>query len=511
MSGNCHFCQLCINSPAYCSFDSLYAHINLVHGNDPSFKLRCELTPLCGSIYTTLPSYKSHIYKNHRELISKSLDKEDIVSPSKDYSNNSFTFSYADDYPCEYETTNNDDNETFQSTTEYDEEMEVDYPLFMQTILEHDGEAFDMKKFRKYYTGFLLELREQHLLSQNIITSITSNLSVLFNIVLKIIKSTGIDGNEPTAAVVPIIKVEEIINQTIYTIEGAAKNEYQFINSCKEFFHYEEPRKIQLNETGDCGYIIPIKKSIQNFLNKPDVIDLLVKNTNETILKTKKDKDLLLTYRNGTAAAANESLEKNINSFLLQLYSDEVSVTNPIGPKKDEKKLLLFYYILDDLPPIIRSLLNSIGLLGICLSKLLNNQSHRRKYFEAMINDLNELQTKGLTVSTCTGRLYFAFNLIAADNLEANDLGGFQKNFSNGYFCRMCFISYIYKSIPLTEISFLSRSERSHEIHLNQVLQLNNSIFGITGRSDFSGLIGFHPVKSLPLDIMHDFSEGELH
>ncbi|CAF4739506.1 unnamed protein product, partial [Rotaria sp. Silwood2] len=159
------------------------------------------------------------------------------------------------------------------------------------------------------------------------------------------------------------------INQIIRTIEGAAKNEYQFIKSCKEFFQYEEPHKIELNESGDCDYIIPIKKSIQNFLNKPDVIDLLVKNTNETTLTAKKDKDLLLIYRDGTAAATNKSLEKNINSFLLQLYSDEVSVTNPIGPKQDEKKLSLFYYILYDLPPIIRSLLNSVSLFGICLSK----------------------------------------------------------------------------------------------------------------------------------------------
>ncbi|CAF3871786.1 unnamed protein product [Rotaria sp. Silwood1] len=128
-----------------------------------------------------------------------------------------------------------------------------------------------------------------------------------------------------------------------------------------------------------------------------------------------------------------------------------------------------------------------------------------------MINDLNELQTQRLTLSTGTGRLHFAFNLLAADNLAANDLGGFQKNFNNGYFCRMCNISYTYKSIPLTDISFLLRSEKSYESYLNQVLQSKNSIFGITRHSDFSNLIAFHPIRSLPFDIMHDFSEGKLH
>ena len=508
MSENSYFCQLCSSTSAYYSFDALYSHINLVHGNHPSFKLRCELTPLCGSIYRTLASYKSHIYKHHRDLISKSLDKVDTLSRSNDDSNNDYTFCYADDDDFEPETINNQNDDNFELVNEYDEETELDYPLFTETTLAHDQELFSVKKFQKYYTRFLLELREHHLLSQNIVSSITSSLSVLFNIVLHIIKQTGSDTSTTASAVIPIVKVEETIKQTIKIIEDSATNEYKFLKSCKEFFQYEEPHKLEFNTSGEYGYIIPIKKSIQNFLNKPEVIDFLVKNTNETILASEKDRDLLLTYRDGTAAAANESLNKNRNSFLLQLYNDEVSVTNPIGPKKDEQKLSLFYYILDDLPPIIRSLLNSIGLIGICISRFLNNPSHRHIFFDAMINDLNELQTKGLTLSSFTGRLHFAFDLMAADNLAANDLGGFQKNFNNGYFCRMCYISYAYKSIPLTDISFLIRSKPSHENYLNRMLQSNNSIFGINRRSDFSNLIAFHPIKSLPFDIMHDFSEG---
>ena len=88
MNGNCYFYHLCINSPEYCSFDSLYRHINFAHGNDPSFKVRCVLTPLCDSIYRTLSSYESHICKHYRELISKLLDK-DIFSLSNDDTNNS--------------------------------------------------------------------------------------------------------------------------------------------------------------------------------------------------------------------------------------------------------------------------------------------------------------------------------------------------------------------------------------------------------------------------------------
>lgn len=88
------------------------------------------------------------------------------------------------------------------------------------------------------------------------------------------------------------------------------KNEYKFIKSCKEFFEYEEPCKLEINESGEYGHIIQIKKSIQHFLNKPDVADLLIRNANETKLASKEDQDLLLTFHDGTAATANPSLKK---------------------------------------------------------------------------------------------------------------------------------------------------------------------------------------------------------
>ncbi|CAF2123915.1 unnamed protein product [Rotaria magnacalcarata] len=141
---------------------------------------------------------------------------------------------------------------------------------------------------------------------------------------------------------IPVSEIEEIFKQIAETLQNVAKNEYQFINSCKEFFQFEEPKKVQFNEAGDCGYIVPIKNSIKQFLNKPDAINLLITNKNETISSTKRDTDLLLTYCDGVAASSNKLLHKNKSSFLLQLYSDDISVTNPLGPKKDEKNCLCF-------------------------------------------------------------------------------------------------------------------------------------------------------------------------
>ncbi|CAF4732356.1 unnamed protein product, partial [Rotaria magnacalcarata] len=73
----------------------------------------------------------------------------------------------------------------------------------------------------------------------------------------------------------------------------------------------------------------------------------------------------MLTYRDGTAAQDNPSLKIHPNSFLIQFYTDGIGIANPIGPKKDEYKLTLFYFVLEDLP----------DLVGICPTKYLSLQT----------------------------------------------------------------------------------------------------------------------------------------
>ncbi|CAF2909347.1 unnamed protein product [Rotaria sp. Silwood2] len=137
----------------------------------------------------------------------------------------------------------------------------------------------------------------------------------------------------------------------------------------------------------------------------------------------------MLTYRDGTVAQDNPSLKLYPDSFLIQLYTDGIRVTNTIGPKKDDHKLQLYYFVLEDLPDVVRSMLQSMGLVEICSTKYLSSQTNRIKYFEPIVKDLNYLQATGLTVMTFNGRLHFVFILLAADHLVSNDIGGFQRNF----------------------------------------------------------------------------------
>ncbi|CAF2790246.1 unnamed protein product [Rotaria sp. Silwood2] len=83
----------------------------------------------------------------------------------------------------------------------------------------------------------------------------------------------------------------------------------------------------------------------------------------------------MLTYRDGTAAQDNPSLKLYPDSFLIQLYTDGIRVTNTIGPKKDDHKLKLYYFVLEDLPDAVRSMLQSMGLVGIYSTNIYHHKA----------------------------------------------------------------------------------------------------------------------------------------
>lgn len=54
-----------------------------------------------------------------------------------------------------------------------------------------------------------------------------------------------------------------------------------------------------------------------------------------------------------------------ISTLEIILYSDEIELCNAIGTRVKQFKLLLFYYIIGNLPKIYRSVLNAINLYAV--------------------------------------------------------------------------------------------------------------------------------------------------
>ena len=106
------------------------------------------------------------------------------------------------------------------------------------------------------------------------------------------------------------------------------------------------------------------------------------------------DDDLMFSLRE-----ANFGAQLDDGSHLIQLYVDDISLTNPIGPRKDRHKMTMVYYLVEDIPAKFRSLVQSINLLAIAPSHSLKERGNFSSDSISHSSTIpNALQADGLTI-----------------------------------------------------------------------------------------------------------------
>ncbi|CAF1474991.1 unnamed protein product [Adineta steineri] len=507
MSTDIFLCNICKTDRSFNKFPEYFRHITLYHANEPNFKLTCNLSDSCGVMYKTFTAYKTHIHRYHKSLLNSSFeqrgnnDTDDI---------NQLSFLQPDTTAdCSTIYDNNEDNIIY--TDLMDDNPDDKWNIFKTNNSFDDGKI-NLNTVHQQYTRFLLEMREEHILPQTVIQSITTHIVNLFDIIIELVeeqaKQENLAEQQPTAASISIDGLRKTIKKIEQAITLSTRNEYQFLQSCKKFFDYSPPVENILSSNqskNEQSYYIPIKHSLKKILQKDEMIPLLVENIRSQATLNHSDRDLMFSFRDGIKG---EKINKQ--SFLIQLYVDGIGVTNPLGSKKDQHKLTLVYFALEDIPDIFRSTLQCINLASICYTRYLNNNEKLKKFYEPIVQDLNDLQNTGLVINTFNSQILFTFTTIAADNLAAHEVAGFQLNFNAGHFCRRCMVSYENRLIPLTDIHFIHRNHLQHQRYL-QLIENNagmNSILGVIGRSPLNDLQNFDPTASCPGDVMHDFLEG---
>ena len=130
-----------------------------------------------------------------------------------------------------------------------------------------------------------------------------------------------------------------------------------------------------------------------------------------------------------------------------------------------------------------------------------------KRFLQPIIDNLNLLQVDGLFINN--NYLKFSFSTMVADNLAAHLIGGFQLSFSNGYFCRRCYIKYTDKNLPISTGKADTRTSIDHDKFVERIIRnpYELPLLGITGKSTLEESIGFHPIISLPGDLVHDYIE----
>ncbi|CAF2628917.1 unnamed protein product [Rotaria sp. Silwood2] len=238
-----------------------------------------------------------------------------------------------------------------------------------------EKKSVSMLDIKQSYVSFILQLREEFFLPKNITNAISSyivtlinHLEVLFEAQTRTFNYDNICSTapreKPTVETIELNKLQNIMKNVCYEIQNITKNEYQFIKNCEEYFDYIPPKEIIIsanNEELEQAYFIPIDKTLSLMLRSQLLLTEILQNIQQQRIAVKNDDNLMLSYRDGSYGSRIDD-----DSLLIQLYIDDIGVTNPIGAKKDQHKLSMIYFSLEDLPDQYRSQLDFINLVGIC-------------------------------------------------------------------------------------------------------------------------------------------------
>jgi len=203
--------------------------------------------------------------------------------------------------------------------------------------------------------------------------------------------------------------------------------------------HADGTLHIQQNQ--DKGYIIPFLKSLKQFLSIKSVYEATL-NCFESN-KLGRDERFYSDVWDGSYVKTHKLFIRLKGEVLgIQIYWDEVEPANPLGSKKGDHKVGVFYWSLMNIPPQWRSSLRSIQLLGVVNSSLLKKHG-MVEFLKPILKDLADLQLGvNLSIRKDERAEWFGFLTNSIGDMPAsNKLAGFKESVSCAQSpCRMCHI-----------------------------------------------------------------------
>jgi hypothetical protein len=369
----------------------------MYHQHEPNFRMICDLHPTCGVLYRTYAAYKSHIYRRHSSELHSSercnSDPDVTLSDEGEHS--------SEDADDEFGSTNDVVENLLDSDVDQEDSIAITndpaaaFPMLPFSIHSmNGGESIveTMESIKRNYVSFILQLREEFLLPKSVTSIISTHIITLVRNIEMLSKKTTLsdrsndhssasaDTEKQNRKVIEFDRLKQTLDEVCETIDTITKNEYQFTKHCTQYFDYDPPEEIVVssaNEPVECGYFIPIEKTLSVMLNSRDVLAQILDNMRQQRAATEYDDDLMFSIRD-----AYHGGKLDHESLLIQLYLDDIGLTNPIGAKRDQHKMTMVYFTLEDVPDQYRSRLDFVHLVGICDSRVLkvnyqNNTSDR--------------------------------------------------------------------------------------------------------------------------------------
>ena len=287
--------------------------------------------------------------------------------------------------------------------------------------------------------------------------------------------------------------------------EGSLGTDYKRQSYYKKNFSVIEHVEYLLNrqEKSHTVVYIPFLKLLSNLLKREEVLQALAKN------KSVEQSGHYKSFLDGDFYKSNGILSGQELSVAITLYIDDFEICNPLGTSKNKHKVCGVYWAIGNLPSRYKSALSSIYLALLC------KVEHVRIYgydsvLKPLIDDIKCLERVGVFVDKLGCNVKGTILFVAADNLAAHSLGGFQESFNVEKFCRFCLVSR--KDIQTCDVrtgNFVLRSPESFDEAVNVLKQSDvASVDGVKRDCPLNSLTGFHTCTGFPPDFLHDVLEG---
>ncbi|CAM4833221.1 unnamed protein product [Rotaria magnacalcarata] len=208
---------------------------------------------------------------------------------------------------------------------------------------------------KRSYLQFILELREEYLLPQDVTNIISTYIVTLFRhleILLNkkaVLTSANIYSSSTSTLpkqnknIIKIYQLHETLNDLSNMVESISKNNYQFIKNCEKYFDFNSPEQVALsspNEPIELTYFIPIDSTLSFMLKSPQLLLEISENIQQQRINVEHDSDLMFSIRD--VHYGNRFDEDNL---LIQLYLDDIGLTNPVSAKRDKHKMTMLLFV----------------------------------------------------------------------------------------------------------------------------------------------------------------------
>ena len=260
-------------------------------------------------------------------------------------------------------------------------------------------------------------------------------------------------------------------------------------------------------------YYIPLIKNLAAILSNDRLKEaLLQSNCKRTDGKFEFIQDGLVLSNHPLFATDPHTLE-------LILYSDEIEICNAIGTRVKKHKLLMFYYLLSNLPKKYRSVVDVINLYAVVRSEDVSTYGFD-VILRPLLDDLEKLSIlTGHLIHLMDGSgILVRASLVSyvADNPAAHQAVGLKESVGGSFRkCRFCHADFEAMQSGFSEDDFESRSLKKHLEQCDVINRAPQALkdhyrtaYGINRKSILAEFPHFDMFKQTPPDVMHVLLEG---